>query len=198
MRKIVVFGLSLATGLIGTTTLAQEPSRFGQAGQVALGSDLSLRFDRSSTSFEGESQTTSTSVEAQPAADFFVIDNLSIGGALGFRWEEGGGDYPPRMTTVGIVPRVGYNIPAGDKLSIWPRLGLSYGFVSLSPGRGRPAVSGNAVALRVEVPFALHLASHFFIGIGPYYATDLVAKTEGEDAPKASHYGIGTGLFGWF
>lgn len=197
MRKISVFGLALATCFAATTAFAQEGSGFGHEGQIAIGGDLDLNFTKSSMSFKGESQSAGTSFAIQPAADYFVIDNLSVGGALGFHWQDSGGDDSSSQTRFSIAPRVGYNIAAAENISIWPRLALAYNIDSFSPPSGS-SVGSNSLGLRIDVPVAIHLARHFFIGVGPYFSTDLTSSTEGNDAPKLTQFGLATGLYGWF
>lgn len=54
--------------------------------------------------------------------DYFVIDQLSIGGSLGF-WTSGGDRDGDGFM---FFPRVGYAISFGDSAGFWPRGGLAY------------------------------------------------------------------------
>jgi hypothetical protein len=67
-----------------------------------------------------------------PAADYFVIPNLSVGGNIlfgVFSPAQGSGANAPRARRsplVGIAPRVGYNLPITDMISFWPKVYFSY------------------------------------------------------------------------
>jgi hypothetical protein len=57
-------------------------------------------------------------------ADYFVIDGLSIGGAVGLGYLGGnGGD----TGAWGILPRIGYAFGVTSALDVWPRLTLGVG-----------------------------------------------------------------------
>src|SRR5262249_43446835 len=126
MRKRIVRSMvGIAVVLVPIVAAAQTPRpKFGEAGQVGVGSHLRGRFDYTSTKSDDGTKMSATTIEVEPAADYFVIDSLSVGGAAVFDHTR---ISPPfeapgvSTTTFGIEPRVGFNLPLGDTLSFWPR-----------------------------------------------------------------------------
>jgi len=187
MRKLTALAFATAAALSAATASAQQ--RFGNEGQIVLGGDLRFAVDRSSWSGRGR-----TSFELQPAADFFVAKNLSLGGALGFGWAGMDGDAAPKETWLRVAPRIGYNVHLGDSVSLWPRFNLAFEAKWVDPGdRNR-----NAFGLGFDFPFAIHLARHFFVGIGPYVQTELAASADRYDDSTVTSFGFRTGVWGWF
>lgn len=169
-------------------------ARFGEKKQLAISSDAALSI--SNTSLSGVDGS-STQITLAPAVDYFVIQNLSVGGALSFNYQTSGSGH---STTFGVGPRVGYNVPLSDLLSLWPKAGVSIAHSSVStdvpavppsvPATTR-SVSNTAVALNLFVPVMLHPAPHFFVGFGPFLDTDLSGDN------KATTFGGKLTLGGW-
>jgi hypothetical protein len=108
-------------------------------------------------------QGDATSFALRPALDYFVIPNLSLGGAIEIDITSGN----PTYTNFGIAPDVGYEFALSDTWSFWPSLALQMNF----PSRG------NATAqLNVFAPFLVHPAQHFFFGIGPGLSQGLTSN----------------------
>jgi len=143
---------------------------FGGVGQLAISSDAGLSISHKSVA-EGASTTT---LQLRPSVDYFVIDNLSVGGFLGLDYSKTG---PGSSTTFSSGPRVGYNIPQSPLFSIWPKAGLSFGSTStkVEANGATPEVSSSntAAAINLFVPVMLHPATHFFLGFGPALDVDL-------------------------
>jgi hypothetical protein len=189
----VVNGQSLTT----TTSTSGPAERFGHGGQIAVSSDNSLTI--SSTTIGGVSGST-TSIQLEPAIDYFLIDNLSIGGFLEFMYvsTEGG-----HASTFGMGPRVGYNFTLSDLISVWPKVGLSIANTSTTGtvvvGSGTPngtvttssTSSATNLTLDLYVPLMFHPAPHFFAGVGPFLDADLT-----NNAP-ATTWGAKVTLGGW-
>jgi hypothetical protein len=188
-----LFGLLALLAGIPTTGFAQSatedtgrgPShRFGAKGQLAISSDAALEIRHISP---GDT----TSITLQPAVDYFIIDQLSIGGFIGF-------DYrtveDSSTTGFSIGPRVGYNITLSDLVSIWPKLGFSFATTNTEVDNEDVSVTTNdnsALALNIFVPIMFHPATHFFAGFGPFLDTDLT----GDD--KVTQFGLKLTLGGW-
>jgi hypothetical protein len=210
MRRIVVLLGTVAAMALSASAQAQTPpppapapaaptGAFGSAGQLAIQSDLQLHFEGQSASDNGGS---TSDILVQPAADYFVINNLSVGGALSLdisTISPGGGGPSSTTTSFGITPRVGYNIAIVDKLSFWPDLFLS--FTTSSTSNNGP--SGNAFSIGVFAPVLFHPVEHFFIGLGPNLSTDL-SRSESQNGvsapnvPKVTSYGVMSTIGGWF
>jgi hypothetical protein len=163
--------LALVAGLIlSVQARAQETmggvsaGNFGAAGQLVFSSDFSGEIGY--TSGPGDFFL----VDLQPAADYFLKDNFSLGGQLLFRTQFQSGDNP---LLVGLGVRAGYNIPMTGSVSVWPKLGLAV--VHTDEGR----IFGDDTYLEVSLnaPFLVHVAPHFFIGGGPGLITRLGDNT---------------------
>ncbi|HEY2735551.1 MAG TPA: hypothetical protein VGI70_16255, partial [Polyangiales bacterium] len=166
---------------------AQDPARdtgggparvFGAPNQLAISSDAALVIQH-------ESHDT-TSISIAPAADFFVVENVSVGGSILLEYNSAGDAHTTRF---GIGPRVGYNFAFTDMLGLWPKIGFSYSHtntgVSHSDGLNTVSVStsGDHFTLNLFVPVMFHPVPHFFVGFGPFLDTDL----SGDD--KTTSYG---------
>lgn len=161
---------------------------FGEHGQIAISGDFKFNIMRESRSMGGGS---STSYEFQPALDYFVSTNVSVGGLIGIRKDPFGDE---SATTFLVGARGGYNLVLASALSLWIRGGLMY---------ERQTVSGTdasawALPLFINAPFLWHPTTHFFIGAGPFFSTDLVAKFDGEDTQKRTDIGLASTLGGYF
>jgi len=140
--------------------VASPTGMFGQRGRLAISNDLGLLF--SNTSLSGGGGSTSQ-IQLRPAADYFLIDNLSLGAFLGFNWQHATGGHSTEFL---IGPRVGYDIPISDMFSAWARVGFSYRTVDTSVG------NNHAFTLNLSVPLLVHV-QHFFFGFGPALDVDL-------------------------
>lgn len=160
---------------------------FGMRGQIALSSDEGV-----ATSYSSRPGIKTFKFTLRPAIDYFVIDNLSIGAAVGIDYtsisgEPGQGS--AHSTVYSIGPRVGYNISVKPMFSVWPRVGLSYAGVNESAPLGSDA---KHLQLNVSVPFLFHPLRHFFVGFGPAFDADLTGQ--GKTTTIAGRVTIG----GWF
>lgn len=173
-----------------TADTGRGPSyRFGEESQLALSSDAAL-------SIEHTSRGDTTSITLAPAVDYFVMENFSIGGFISFRYYTAG---ETDTTVFGIGPRVGYNLPLNDSVSIWPKVGFSFSSSSSSTEVGEDedveisrSVGNDGIALNLFVPFMFHPAQHFFAGFGPFLDTDLSGDN------RATVFGAKLTLGGWF
>ncbi|HKO47986.1 MAG TPA: hypothetical protein VJV79_09700 [Polyangiaceae bacterium] len=172
---------------------ANSPSGvFGDRGQITISSDAGLSI--SSTSTSGVDGST-TKLTLLPALDYFVANNISVGGFIGVDYTTTSGQHE---TVFQIGPRVGYNLAFSERFSFWPKLGFSYSSSSTSTTAPPPAppgttndVSGSHLALNVFAPVMFHPVQHFFLGFGPALDTDLTG-----DARKTAIAGRLT-IGGW-
>ncbi|SEM53890.1 hypothetical protein SAMN05444354_11885 [Stigmatella aurantiaca] len=156
--------LALVAGLIFTVEAsAQEVrrggvGRFGSAGEIVLSSDLSGSIGYRSA---GDGQFF---IVLQPAGDYFLKENLSLGGyvTLATVFQEG-----PNAVQAGLGVRGGYNIWLNETVSVWPRLGLGVNHEDYGIG------DRTFLSISLEAPFLVHLTSSFFIGAGPGLITEL-------------------------
>ena len=163
---------------------------FGSKGDLAISSDAALEIAHYTP---GDV----TRILLSPAVDWFVIENLSIGAFISWTYVTAG-DADSNHFAIG--PRVGYNIPLSDRVSIWPKLGFSFSTTSVSTEQGATdadttlvETEGNdGVALNIFVPFMFFPAQHFFAGFGPFLDTDLSGDN------KVTSFGGRLTIGGWF
>ncbi len=156
---------------------ANSPSGiFGERGQLTISSDAGLSI--SSTSTSGVDGST-TKLTLRPALDYFVVNNVSVGGFVGLDYTSTSGAH---ATTFAIGPRVGYNFAFAERFSFWPKLGFSYSSSSTTIDTPVPpataSISGNHLALNVFAPVMFHPVQHFFLGFGPALDTDLTGDAK--------------------
>ena len=170
----------------GAPIPATSPAaRFGLRHELAISSDTGLSI--SNTSISGQNGSTTT-LQFRPAIDYFVVDDLSLGAFVGVDYTRS----PPgdHTTALLIGPRVGYNIALANRLSFWPKAGLSYAHtagtvegpgVTLPGGavqRVTTSSTNDAMALNLYTPFVFHPVQHFFLGVGPALDVDLTGSVK--------------------
>jgi hypothetical protein len=160
-------------------------------------------------------QASSTTISVQPAGDYFVEHNLSVGGAIFFRYSNVVSAIYTQAKSVsdGFYVRLGYNLPIGDLVSLWPVVAIGAwethhklsapenGYTSTVNGVrvdvGRSTeLKETAVYAELYVPLLLHPASHFFLGIGPDMFVDL-SHSAGTASNKRTFLGVSTTIGGW-
>jgi hypothetical protein len=196
-RKLLGLATSCSVLVLASVSSAQDPTvdtgqgpsrAFGHARQLALSSDVALLIQRSSQD--------STTVQFAPAADYFVIDNFSIGGVILVDYTQARSVDTTRFS---IGPRVGYNIPFTDLIGLWPKLGFSYSHTSVSTDLPSGSddeelsvsASGNHISLNLFAPLMCHPVPHFFVGFGPFLDADLSGDN------KTTTFGGRLTLGGW-
>jgi hypothetical protein len=178
---------------------AAHEEGFGKAGVINVASDLSLSVEHTIYSPpSGPTPASVTSYAIGPAADYFVVDNLSVGAPLLFGRTDVGGTGSASETMVRIAPRVGYHISlVPERFGLWPRLEIGYESATRK-ATGIAEVAEKKVVLGVFVPLLIHPAEHFHIGIGPYCETDLSSKEDSNDGMKETKIGLRTEVAGWW
>ena len=176
-----------APGSSGPPVLGGSVGYFGEHGEIAISGDMKFSILRQSASMGGGSYTT---YEIQPALDYFVSSNVSVGGVLGLRKDS------DALTTITLGPRVGYNVFLSSAVSLWVRGG--FGYEHFSQTVGPRDVTGYGVTFSLFAPLLWHPVAHLFLGAGPFLETQLVSKIEGNSAPKATDVGISSTVGGYF
>ncbi|MCK8499722.1 MULTISPECIES: hypothetical protein [Myxococcus] len=179
--------MAVAAGLmVASTASAQETGggsgSFGNAGQIVVSSDA---FGNLGYTTEGAGYGY---FHIAPSADYFLKENLSVGANVQLRVLFGEGD---TVAAFGIGGRVGYNIALAEKISVWPKAGVTLfvgdNIIATQDGTG----AASTVILDGYAPFLYHVTSHFFIGAGPRLAIGL-----GDDVDVT--FGVATTLGGYF
>jgi len=121
--------------------------------------------------------------------DYFAIDGLSFGAALGYSGNSGDTKYSEFI----VAPRVGYAFMFSKVVGIWPRLGVTY------QGQKTPAGTTGVLAITVEANLVIVPIEHAAITIGPTLDATLTGKfnpagPEGKSDFKQDELGLQTGL----
>lgn len=148
---------------------------FGARRQLAISSDAGLSIGNTSIA---DVDGSTTQLVVRPAIDYFLIDNLSLGGFLGLDYTKTPGG---SSTAFSIGPRVGYNLPFSERFSVWPKVGFSFSSTSVDQEgveiggvtTDDTSETNTALALNLFVPLMFHPVDHFFLGFGPALDTDL-------------------------
>jgi hypothetical protein len=157
---------------------------FGAPGTLAISSDANVTLSGSSVSGGGGSSWTLT---LAPAADYFLpVRGLSIGGQISYTHTHLGSPAVESSDTFGIGPRVGYDVTINDRFSIWPKVGLLFGYASQDLG------STKTFDVQASVPALFHVDRHFFVGLGPGVQTDLWSS-----GARTTRFGLYFTLGGW-
>jgi hypothetical protein len=203
---------------------AQEPDTvkhdgFGARGQLVLDDLLGLRLTTSSTlgtvfTYGGlfgftrqRGETGATSGETTrfwiaPSVDWFVADRLSIGGLAQYdrSWQKTdattpGGSWEMSSHGFTVEPRVGYVIPMGGAIALWPRVGFGYGY-SESNIVGAPAGMTSTMDRstwqgHAELGVLFRLGAHGFLNLAPRVMYSWSSGKQGAEEMNLSSVALG-------
>lgn len=138
------------------------------------------------------------------AFDVFVIDSLSIGGAIGWASydyeDDDDRDFNDEYSAFIFSPRVGYVIMFSDVFGFWPRGGFTYHSAD-DDEDGFSDDDESGFAFTAEAAFVVTPVEHFGFWFGPTLDIDLSGEAEaGNDDWDRRYRTIGllqVGLFGW-
>jgi hypothetical protein len=140
---------------------AEAKEQFGQAGQLVIAADMFLSVLRDETE-------SLTRISIIPAADYFVLDRLSVGGTVSFDY----GHFPTNyFIGIGLGPRVGYDLGLSPAFSLWPRAGISWTHAVSS--NSSSSLRREIITVGLYVPLLFHLAPQWFVGLGPFLNAQL-------------------------
>ena len=165
MKKILVttFAFAAVMGLAGAASALDGAGSnpLGKAGQMAISGELpfatgtALTLDRSLFTLKKVFDGGHTYFSLRPNADVFVIDGLSVGGAIQIDYHSA-----DDKVGLGIAPRVGYAFNfGGSDFGIWPKIGLDW----YKHG------DWSGTYLNVFAPFTWTPVDHFYLGLGPSF-----------------------------
>ena len=189
MKRTFQCAFAAAALLASSSAWAED---FGKQKQLAVSaerlfgftynsSSVSLQggdYDSSVTGFSLLSSTPSTNNPGSVwggygspriAGDYFVIDHLSVGAALGYAHvsatAQPAGLGANETTASGHVftfaPRAGYAIAFNDLIGLWPRAGFTYRAYSAEN------LSAHNLALTLEAPLTFNVLPHIVFWGGP-------------------------------
>jgi len=188
----------------------EEAPRFGATGQVVLGAAMGASLGHLGVD-TGDSLVTGVIVE--PSIQYIQTPNDSDGLELFFRYDQttDAAQIREQSVSYGAAAALGVNRWLGQRVSIWPRLGLGVaqtratlsttsGVVQTIGGvivtSGQPAsVIQNAIVFRLYAPFLLHVGAHAFVGIGPDVYLDVIHT--GPKIADRSFVGLSATAGGW-
>jgi len=134
------------------------------------------------------------------AFDWIPVRNLTLGGAVWLYTQLSATESPaggtstdqPKVTYWGIAPRVGYVVPLGDVLSLWPRAGVEYHNASASSVNGSPSPSIDQFAIDAEVMLVISPWNHFGLTVGPTLDVPVSGKSTSTSATGTGTTGTAT------
>lgn len=200
LKHLNVIGMGLAATFVALNASAQN---MGSSGDVVFSLDRGFGFYAAEHDFEepnGNSRevdytdaTFGWGLHSSPmratrfSLDVYVIDQLSVGGSLGFAHINDQDDDDGRGGVI-FAPRVGYFIPFNDQWGFWPRGGLA--FYNLDDP------DHHQVALYLEGMFSFSPGGQFgFVG-GPIMDLGMTGEIGNNDYTERA-FGLAFGMFGW-
>jgi hypothetical protein len=187
---------------------------FGARGEWVVTGASSLGL--SGTTYGG-SEARYFSVAVSPGVDWFFAENVSAGIDLNsvYSFAEGygadGSLVASNTTTMSGGVRLGYNLPLGARFSLYTRLTVGFEWVHFSEtlvsGQslsiagaplGYPSTTNFGPWVEIYAPVLLHVASHAFVGFGPYLFREF-GSTEGVPDVGGQRTGVGAAFVvgGW-
>jgi hypothetical protein len=140
---------------------------FGHRGQIVvnssfIGPSLVVSSSAPGGALGYESDSEAFFISINPSVDYFLQENLSIGGSVGLATTLSDG---ADLLAIALRVRAGYNIPMNDKVTVWPSLGLGIGHLDVG------IADTTFFEVAINAPFLYHIAPHFYIGAGPGLTT---------------------------
>lgn len=200
MQKWLIAGGAVALLAAAGTAQAQGMGPdFGAQGQLAISGErlFGINYARANDTTDGHPSSyqsatvigfgwnsdpsSSSFVHPRAGIDYFVMDRLSLGAALGLYTASG---HNPQTDGTGLLlaPRVGYAVDLGRVASFWPRGGITY----YSHG------DYHNVALSGEANFAIFPRSNWAFLITPFF--DLGPFGGGPNQYEYSEIALGLSL----
>jgi hypothetical protein len=220
MKRTFQCAFVAATVLMSSSAFAQN---FGDKGQLAVSAERLFGFSYSTVKFGDDESIGTTGISLlssqssqgfwtaysapRVAGDYFIIDRLSLGAALGYsHWST---SLPTGLNNVKntvsgdafvFAPRVGYALTFTDLIGFWPRAGFSY----LTASAANDSLS--SFALTLEAPFTFTPVRNVVFWAGPTLDLGLTGSSSTEQANdtkvsrdfKATQFGIQTAMLVYF
>jgi hypothetical protein len=218
----------LVTLLLGFAVTPAHAEDFAHQGQLAISADRLFGYAQTETTLEADdSDVEATTKEsgfnllvnggeslfstARVGFDYFIVDNVSIGGALGYanvsnEVEIDAGQFSTdgEAESSGFVlaPRVGYAAMFTDRVGLWPRGGITYVHI-VNENDANEEATTNITAFTVEVPVVLLPAPGFAFTVGPTLDIGLAGgfdneATDAEGDVSVTAFGVQAGILGYF
>lgn len=232
MTQHAKWSFTIAVLCTTATARAQEP--FGKQGQFAVSAERLFGVVHSSQTTKENDGTERTedftqvsllstqfgnfaTVYTTPRVglDYFVIDGLTLGVALGVftisSSESRTGNQTvdgPTVNGVILAPRIGYAYMFTDVIGIWPRGGISYvGFGTKNGGPNPDETSVHLLAVTLEAPLVISPVPHVGFLVSPVVDIGVSGSQDVKDGQtgvttsrdaKATEYGLEAGMLVYF
>jgi hypothetical protein len=174
MKTGIAVSVFALASLLASTSFAQ--ARFGDEGQLVIQDDAKVQVGGTT-----QGSQTNAFIALLPAADFFVVREVSLGAQVGYG-DNGGAQF------LEVAPRVGYNVTITNDLSFWIK-----GYIGYIHTWANNGPSTDQIFLQAFAPLLWHPATHFFFGGGPYVQPAFVINQ-----PTAVTFGVMSTVGGWF
>lgn len=179
--------------------------RLGGSGTGYSGAlGMSYRSDKAEALVPGgpASELTTTRLWLAPSADVFVTDHLSVGGLIevSHAWgsaEAGGRRLElPGTTSLTFLPRVGFFVPIGDRIGIWPRAGFGWASHQTasfdSTGSAPVTETTRSLLLDVDLAVVYRFSETFFMRAGPEVGVGIGGRRTLEQGGTSAGAGAAT------
>jgi hypothetical protein len=177
-------------------------SRFGDQGALVITAETDGYAYTTSYAGTGSSQT---AIYVRPGFDVFIADHFSIGLDAAFGYTRATSLSPTGAQVVytghsfGLAPRAGLEIPIAEWLSWYPR--AEFGFGSVTQDESSAGASNDHTMahawVSAEAPLLVHVARHFFVGLGPWASHDLDDTDQYNYTNLGTTFGLSSILGGW-
>ncbi len=145
--------------------------------------------------------------------DYFVVDNVSVGGSVTYISDSSSGDQTQgnqqtdladiKSNVFSVSPRAGYALMFSETFGLWPRGGITY--VSHKLEVNDTEISGTLLALSLEGNLVITPVPHAGFLIGPTLDFPFLGSGEAKagqnttdlDTFKVTTFGLQAGLFIW-
>jgi hypothetical protein len=166
--------------------------RFGRPGQYAVSGALSTSLIRVTMSGKG-----STTFSIQPAFDYFIAPNVSLGTVAGFAFSSADNASSNQLQ---IQARVGWNITLAETVSLWARaaVGFAHASSSMTQNGMNSSATSSSIPVTLFVPLLWEPAPHLFLGFGPVFTTQFLSKMQGNSIDPITQYGAQSVVGGYF
>jgi len=173
-------GLPTGQTMLGGGAFRVGPFSFGTTGAEIRHSDGSVTTSRG------------THFGLAPSLDVFVTDRLSLGGRghidyFSSRYDSSGAGMGGLEATgygVGLWPRVGYVVPLGEAVALWPRLEVGADVTRQAFRTGERSLVRRWGA-ELDVGLVVRVAKHLLLDLGPVVAYSLTEQDGGLHASVA-------------
>lgn len=203
MQKWMLVGcVSAACAIAGSANAQNAAPEFGAQGQLAISAERLFGIEYARASYSppapaasfyhsstvigfGWEYSASSFIQPRAGIDYFVVNHLSLGGAIGLY---SGAGHDPQVGDTGflLAPRIGYAMDLGSVASFWPRGGLTY----------YSHADFHNVALTGEANFALFPRANWAFLITPHFDLGPFGGSPGNIDFTEYVFGVTFGLMG--